>query len=251
MSDARRPAPDGVAGTLACPMCGAAAAPEATQCDFCRARLATVRCPSCLGLLFAGSRHCSHCGARAVAPAPRAGAALPCPRGCGPMRAILVGELPLDECPACRGTWLAVVEFERLCAEGERQAAVQGALPAAPAAAATLEPVRYRPCPECAKIMNRVNFAKSSGIVLDVCKAHGAWLDAHELRRLVEFLRAGGLATARRREAQAAGEELRLLRLKQELARQDAQRHGGLRASHDRDDLSADSMLVSIFSLFS
>lgn len=237
------------AATLSCPMCGAAAAPEATQCDFCRARLATVSCPSCLGLLFVGSRHCSHCGAQAVAPAPRAGASLPCPRGCGPMRALVVGEVPLDECPACLGTWLSVVEFERLCAEEERQSAVLFALPAAETP--PLEAVRYRPCPECAKIMNRVNFAKSSGIVLDVCKAHGAWLDAHELRRLLEFLRAGGLAKARQRQALAAGEELRLLRLKLELARQDAQRHGGLRPAHDRDDIAADNMLASIFSLFS
>lgn len=230
-------------------MCGAAAAPEATQCEFCRARLATVSCPACLGLLFVGSRHCSHCGARAAPAVARDDRTLPCPRGCGAMRAVLVGEVPLDECERCQGTWLEVIEFERLCAESERQSAVLFALPAPPPP--STEPVRYRPCPACAKIMNRLNFAKSSGIVLDVCKAHGAWLDAHELRRLVEFLRSGGLAKARKREALAASEELRLLRLKQELARQDAQRHGGLRPAHDRDDLTADSVLVSIFSLFS
>lgn len=164
------------------------------------------------------------------------------------MRAILVGDVPLDECPACLGTWLSILAFEQLCAEAERQAAVLVALP--PAAPVALDPVRYRPCPECAKVMNRVNFAKSSGIVLDVCRQHGTWLDAHELRRLLEFLRSGGMARARQREVMAATEELRLLRLRQELARQDARRHGGLRPAHDRDDLSADSMLVSIFSLF-
>ena len=54
---------------------------------------------------------------------------------------------------------------------------------------------------------------------------------------------------ARRREAMAATEELRLLRMKLELARQDARRHG--RPHDHRAEPAADSLLVSIFSLFS
>ena len=38
------------AGTLTCPQCGAAAAPDARACAFCRARLATVACPRCFGM---------------------------------------------------------------------------------------------------------------------------------------------------------------------------------------------------------
>jgi Zn-finger nucleic acid-binding protein len=106
--------------------------------------------------------------------------------------------------------------------------------------------VRYSPCPACAKIMNRVNFARSSGIVLDICKAHGVWLDADELRRVLEFLRAGGLQQAREREKRALDEELRLLRMRQSLARAE-QRHY---AAADRDEPSADSLLVGIFALF-
>jgi Zn-finger nucleic acid-binding protein len=157
-----------------------------------------------------------------------------------------VGELDLDECRICHGTWVEVIAFEQLCADVERQASVLA--DTSPASAPVLmERVRYGQCPECTKIMNRVNFAKSSGIVLDICKAHGVWLDVEELRRLVEFLRGGGLSRAREREKQALNEELRLLRLKQTLARQDTKHH----APAQRDDMAADSMLVSIFSLFS
>jgi Zn-finger nucleic acid-binding protein len=227
-------------------MCGAAAEPESTQCGFCRARLATIACPSCFGLVFVGSKHCSHCGSRVQAPAPRSDRERRCPRGCGSLRPMSLGGLDLDECPTCHGTWIEVIAFEQLCADAERQANVLAETsPVSPPVLA--EKVRYGPCPECTKIMNRVNFAKSSGIVLDICKAHGVWLDVDEVRRIVEFLRGGGLSRAREREKQALNEELRVLRLKQTLARQESKHH----APVQRDDMAADSMLVSIFSLFS
>src|SRR5262249_21960642 len=50
------------------------------------------------------------------------------------------------------------------------------------------------------KLMNRVNFARCSHVIVDVCKAHGTWFDKDELRRIVEFIRAGGLETARAEE---------------------------------------------------
>ena len=30
-------------------------------------------------------------------------------------------------------------------------------------------------------MMNRINFAKASGVVVDECRAHGVWLDNDEL----------------------------------------------------------------------
>jgi hypothetical protein len=51
---------------LNCPNCGAAVASDRTQCEFCKSRLKTVGCPSCLGLMFLGSKFCGHCGAAAA-----------------------------------------------------------------------------------------------------------------------------------------------------------------------------------------
>jgi Zn-finger nucleic acid-binding protein len=48
--------------------------------------------------------------------------------------------------------------------------------------------------------MNRKNFGRSSGIIVDVCSRHGVWLDAGELPRVLEFVRSGGLARAERAE---------------------------------------------------
>jgi Zn-finger nucleic acid-binding protein len=213
------------AATLNCPNCGAATAPAATQCAFCRARLATVACPSCFGLLFVGSRHCSHCGARADRGTPLDAPARRCPRCREDARRTTIGDTELCECGRCGGLWLEAETFQRLCADRERQAAVLAVLAstAAPAQAArphrgpAADPVRYLPCLECGKVMNRLNFARSSGIVLDVCKHHGVWFDEHELRRVVEFIAAGGLDTARAKERAALAEERRRLEFRQAL----------------------------------
>lgn len=179
----------------------------------------------------------------------RDGAVRHCPRGCGALDPVSLGGVPFDACPGCAGSWIDVIPFEQLCASAEQQAAVlavAGGGGAGAGAPAEVERVRYSPCPHCTKIMNRVNFARSSGIVLDICRAHGVWLDADELRRVLEFLRAGGLRQAREREKQALDEELRLLRRRQSLSRQE----GGAHAPGARDELTADSLLAGIFSLF-
>ena len=53
--------------------------------------------------------------------------------------------------------------------------------------------VRYARCPSCADIMTRMNFGRSSGIVVDVCRAHGTWFDRGELESALQFVRDGGL----------------------------------------------------------
>jgi Zn-finger nucleic acid-binding protein len=52
--------------------------------------------------------------------------------------------------------------------------------------------VRYVKCPECRRHMNRVNFGKRSGVVVDQCIIHGIWLDSGELTHLLEWKKAGG-----------------------------------------------------------
>lgn len=55
----------------------------------------------------------------------------------------------------------------------------------------------YRRCPVCREFMQRKNFARLSGVVVDRCPAHGTWLDATELRRLLIWAKAGGLVLTR------------------------------------------------------
>ena len=50
----------------------------------------------------------------------------------------------------------------------------------------------YRNCPVCKKQMHRKNFMKRSGVITDVCFEHGVWLDAGELRQIMEWIKLGG-----------------------------------------------------------
>lgn len=67
--------------------------------------------------------------------------------------------------------------------------------------------VTYIKCPVCAKIMNRVNFGVKSGVIIDRCKDHGVWLDGGELRRLFEWMKAGGKLLDQERREQLKNEE--------------------------------------------
>src|SRR6266545_2924899 len=215
------------AGSLHCPNCGAAAGLDAAQCNYCHAPLATMSCPTCFNRVFIGAAFCPHCGTRAArqdeGAAPES---CPRCRTKTPMAAVQIGAMSLAECASCVGVWVDAGAFDRLCADREAQAAVvhghalggstpvastqgaprdaatsgparrgatvrgasSGAVPgAASGALPPLEKISYRPCPRCGKMMNRVNFAKYSGVVLDVCRAHGTFFDRDELHRVVAF----------------------------------------------------------------
>lgn len=199
------------AGTLNCPMCGASVASDAPNCRFCEARLATVACPSCFATMFVGSKHCQRCGAAAAATTPVASVEKKCPRCKGEMQIKILGGQHLLECPGCLGLWLDVPTFERICAEREQQAAVLGAASLSNAPPTGTEKVSYIPCPECRQLMNRANFARCSGVIVDLCKKHGIWFDRDELSRIIEFIKDGGLDAARSKEKMQLEEERRQL----------------------------------------
>ena len=226
------------AETLNCPMCGAAAASDDPTCNYCGARLATVACASCFAMMFLGSKHCPRCGAPA---GQRADSDLParkCPRCAMEMHSLMLGSAAIRECERCLGLWVDVPAFEKICADREQQAAVLGAASAAPTKPVQgVDKVRYVPCPECQQLMNRINFARCSGVVVDVCKGHGTWFDREELSRIIEFIRGGGLDAARSREKAALEEErrqLETLRRKEHsasiigIAESDDERHAGI-----------------------
>jgi Zn-finger nucleic acid-binding protein len=128
------------------------------------------------------------------------------------MHAFRLGATPVRECADCGGLWVDPATLQRLCDAREDHGALLSALETrAPSKAPSSETVRYIPCPRCGKLMNRVNFARSSGVVVDVCKAHGVWLDRGELQRVVGFVEQGGLSASRERERQQLEDERRRL----------------------------------------
>jgi Zn-finger nucleic acid-binding protein len=198
--------------SLHCPNCGAAVGPDAKQCTYCQAALATMSCPNCFNRVFIGSAFCPHCGTRAARQVAADAAPDKCPRCKTVMAAVHVGAMALAECPDCAGVWVDAEAFDRLCADREAQAAVIHRSGLQEPAAATLEKISYRPCPRCHQMMNRVNFAKHSGVILDVCRKHGTFFDRDELHRVVTFIQAGGVDRAREKDRQDLEEAERRLR---------------------------------------
>src|SRR5208282_3235240 len=116
------------------------------------------------------------------------------------LRAIQIANTPLEECLHCGGLWVDVSNFDRLCSDAEASQAATGLQLPPPV---EFDPhVRYLKCPQCGTLMNRMNYAERSGIVMNVCRPHGIWLDRDEIRQIIEFIRAGGLDRARRIETQ-------------------------------------------------
>jgi Zn-finger nucleic acid-binding protein len=120
----------------------------------------------------------------------------------------------LSGCARCAGVWAGAASFKTICADRETQAAYLGEgsfLPGPPVSDPQSSPIVYRPCAVCGELMNRFNFANCSGVVLDSCRPHGVWFDPDELRRIVEFIRGGGLDLARDKERRSLELERRRL----------------------------------------
>jgi Zn-finger nucleic acid-binding protein len=133
------------------------------------------------------------------------------------MRGVSVGQNAMHECPSCASLWLDAPTFTRLCTSHEERGAVVAFIDVdrsttrTPSAAAAA--VRYVPCPVCAKIMNRQNFGRRSGVVVDVCKGHGVWFEANELQAALAFIDSGGFERARQdEEARKAEERAKLVK---------------------------------------
>ncbi len=190
------------AGTLHCQSCGAAVGENDLRCPYCSSQLATVACPHCMGTVSINARHCSRCGAE-IRRDVETHTDLTCPGCKAKLFASAVGDAQLDQCHTCGGVWVAQAAFEKIAGDREERGGVLGALPGeAPHGVIQAEEIRYRPCPCCGKFMNRTNYGRTSGAILDVCKDHGLWFDRDELRRVLQFIEAGGLDKSRQRELQ-------------------------------------------------
>jgi Zn-finger nucleic acid-binding protein len=213
------------ASSLHCPNCGAAVGHESGRCPYCQARLATISCPSCFALMFEGASFCQACGAPRTRTEGNA-TTVACPACRGRFATVAIGSTHLLECESCDGVWIDAATFERLCADRDSQAAVlhrPGRRSAQPAEAR----VRYRPCPRCGKMMNRINFGTLSGAVVDVCKGHGTFLDAGELHQIVTFIQDGGFERARERRREDRRDAERRARDDQRRTEREDRRHAG------------------------
>ena len=182
----------------------------APGCPYCRARLATVTCAACFAAMFDGTAFCPACGtARAVADIAGVGAAVP--------------RLHHGALDCRRRGHVDCSSAARVTASGSMRRSSSKSAPAASLArrclrvppasrvTATERRIRYRPCVRCGKMMNRVNFGRLSGTIIDVCRGHGTFLDSGELHAIVTFIHGGGLERVRQHELDSLKEARRQL----------------------------------------
>ncbi len=197
-----------------CSSCGAQVAGEAERCDYCGAEIVrdpdelSLICPECYARNADASRFCTGCGVAFRPERVRVeGHELPCPVCTALMPPSQVGGVALNECRTCHGLWVAGDHFDLLvsrAAEARRSAdpvARQALRPRVTGANPASQRVHYRKCPECDGYMQRRNYRRSSGVIVDVCRNHGTWLDADELEQIAGFILSGG-ETSRMLEAE-------------------------------------------------
>jgi Zn-finger nucleic acid-binding protein len=213
---------------LNCPNCGGGVSSDRTLCEFCKTRLKTVGCPKCLGLMFIGTKFCGRCGAMAAPiDASLSDESGDCPRCRKQLETLRVAESLFHGCKSCDGLWVGVETFENICADREKQSAVPGFLAMRKSQLNVLTKVSYVPCPDCGELMNRNNFARASGVIVDICKKHGVWFDFDELPSIIEFIHKGGLEKMRERERAEIRDERDKLREEQRKFAAGARRDGG------------------------
>ena len=235
---------------LNCPNCGAAVSADTPRCEFCHSRLKTVGCASCLGTMFLGNKFCGHCGAAAnsadLAGEVEGGS---CPRCNVGLKVLRIGEVAVRECERCGGLWSSPEVFEAVCSNKESRAAVLGSVQNSASTRSELAPIKYVPCPDCGKLMNRSNFARASGVIIDMCKQHGVWFDAGELPRIIEFIGGGGMDRAREKEKIAIQDERSRLRDEERRIAMMQRRSGGSRMDGENIDSRLGGILGKLFDL--
>lgn len=177
-----------------------------------------MNCSSCGAPLPAKSLVCPFCSTRnavdlrglSVSTAKSPAAPRACPECRAGMESLNVGRRErffIEMCPRCHGLFFDLNELHALLDDAVAPtyeidypllAKVQEQSPTPRRAPA------YVPCPDCGKLMNRVQFAQRAGVVIDRCRDHGVWLEGGELRKLMEWKKAGGQVLEQRRQRAAA-----------------------------------------------
>ncbi len=105
-------------------------------------------------------------------------------------------KLYIEQCKHCKGIFLDFGELEALM---EREIVKSEKRDIQKLQDITNNPrvretkVRYKKCPECRKVMARLNYKQRSGVIIDRCASCGYWLDGGELRQIMEWAKLEGL----------------------------------------------------------
>jgi len=166
---------------------------------------AKTACSNCGKLFSPKMRLCPFCGAeRKAEPLNRVPL---CPRCACELEEEAYRKAELAVCPRCKGIWLATADFRHLTSE--RDVYSDDSIPEEYRRRPLPRMEPYLPCPVCRELMNRRNFRRISGVLIDVCRDHGVWLDAGELGAIRSFVANGGLEESQDRDIVRNAEEIK------------------------------------------
>ena len=188
-----------------CSACGALLREDAARCEYCEAEIErdaaalALLCPECYAGNTENARFCTGCGV-AFRPEPlpdEEDEPIPCPCCRQAMRPRGIGGIWVLACEKCGGLWVPDRRLDELVRRVLETWRENGGHPAQSVPARSFErDFAYRDCPACCQPMQRKNFGQRSGVIVDWCGSHGAWLDAHELEQIAAFVLSGGLRDA-------------------------------------------------------
>jgi Zn-finger nucleic acid-binding protein len=237
-----------------CSACGGQVSADSDFCGYCGSKIIrdlrgpSLICPECFARNQETARFCAGCGVGfQPEPIPSQAKEWPCPACNGLMPVRSIGGIEINECSNCQGLWIPGERFDELmdraCETALQSQQEKGwsQSPRCSSSNPSTEKIVYRKCPVCDRAMQRTNFQKRSGVIIDRCHAHGTWLDADELEcaagYILESQRRAGFARGNFRRQNKA----QIRREAEALAR--AQRGESLAIASSRDAASSGGWL--------
>ncbi len=217
---------------LHCPSCGAAVKRRADRCAYCRSPLdfslkgKTVHCPRCFQRTPASSRFCVSCARPMKDEVQHSGVLSDkhCPRCRVLLHGRKVGEFSVMVCDSCLGMFIPHETFEMMQDTSDRAIEQFRGLPRG--RLKLDDTIRYVRCPVCRQMMNRTNFGRISGVIVDTCRDHGIWFDAGEMEKIMDFIAKGGVEHARKIELERIKHEADLLKAQKDRISSDMRGQG-------------------------
>ncbi len=181
LPDGTAPAAEGLIPMATCKCCGAPLLENVPVCSYCHAKIDVDLSAKGFQTVHAPERFRT------------------CPVCKKEMDVLNIGQeddpFYIDRCPACLGIFLDTGELDAIVRETVPSVRHINAEKLKQLKREMLDynkTVSYRACPVCGKLMNRENYGKFSGVIVDRCRNHGVYLDAGELQLIQRWIAAGG-----------------------------------------------------------
>lgn len=107
-----------------------------------------------------------------------------CPRCNKPLTRTNLGCI----CPDCEGCWFGFDQFDTVLRLSDLQLETSDIEPTLKFDKPGVSLEHYIKCPDCALRMKRHVYMVDSGVVVDMCRDHGMWLDDGELTKIRKYL---------------------------------------------------------------